>query len=197
MSAKTLLNVQSSGRVNGSITRETSQILINRLTGETEMQVIERDLNTGLPFVDEQWIGANFTDPEARDPHQHEVLALSDSLVKEVKQADILVLGVPVYNFNVPAVLKAWIDMICRARETFRYTENGPEGLLKGKKAYLVMASGGVPIGSEWDHASRYLKQVLGFIGITDVTVIDATQLGDDKSEALARIISKQSTQAA
>jgi FMN-dependent NADH-azoreductase len=78
----------------------------------------------------------------------------------------------------VPAVLKAWIDQVARARVTFRYTENGPEGLLKGKKAFLIIASGGVPLGSEVDYASTYLRHVMGFLGIDDVTLVNANDLG-------------------
>lgn len=172
---KTLLQINSSGRYQGSLTRDVSQAVIEQLTTQGIIeQVHHRDLATGLPFVDEQWIQANFTDPDQRLDTQKERLAFSDSLVNEVQQADVLVIASPIYNFSIPAVLKAWIDMVARARMTFRYTENGPVGLLKDKKAILVMASGGVPIGSEMDLASKYLKQVLGFLGITDVTLIDA-----------------------
>ncbi len=110
---------------------------------------------------------------------------MSDSLVAELKDADVLVIGVPIYNFNVPASLKAWIDMIARARLTFRYTENGPEGLLQGKKAYLVVATGGVPVGSPVDFATPYLKHALGFIGITDVEIIAADRLNSQADEAM------------
>jgi len=102
-------------------------------------------------------------------------------LVEELKAADTIVIGAPIYNFNIPAALKAWIDLIARARLTFKYGENGPVGLLKNKKAYIVMASGGVPIGSAMDFASGYLQHVLAFVGITDVTIIDASQFDLDK----------------
>ena len=95
----------------------------------------------------------------------------------------------PVYNFAIPASLKAWVDLIARARRTFRYTEAGPEGLLKGKKAYLVVASGGVPVGSDYDFATGYLRHVLGFVGITDVTIIAADQQMMD-GEAINRATS-------
>ena len=141
------------------------------------MQLIQRDLAKGIPFIDEQWITANFTPMEERTPEHKAQLSYSDSLVEELKIADHIVIASPIYNFSVPAVLKAWIDMIARARLTFRYTENGPEGLLNNKTAYLVVASGGVPIGSELDFASRYLKQVMTFIGIDKVEVIDASTI--------------------
>ncbi|WP_196140942.1 FMN-dependent NADH-azoreductase [Aliikangiella sp. G2MR2-5] len=178
MSTNNILLVNSSGRYQGSLTRNVSARLVEELQAEDSSQtLIERDLATGLPFIDEQWIGANFTAPEERDKEHKERLSFSDSLVKELQDAEHIVIASPVYNFSVPAVLKAWIDLVARARLTFRYTENGPEGLLRNKKAYLVMASGGVPIGSEADLATRYLKQVMGFIGIDDVTVIDATKV--------------------
>ena len=98
----------------------------------------------------------------------------------------------PVYNFGIPAALKAWVDMITRARLTFRYTENGPEGLVNGKKAYIVLASGGVPVDSPVDFATPYMRQALSFIGIDDVDVIAADQLGsradDSIDEARAQI---------
>ena len=111
------------------------------------------------------------------------MLAASDALVEELRGADVVVIGSPIYNFGVPAALKAWVDMIARARLTFRYTPEGPRGLLDGKKAYVVIASGGVPVDSPVDFATPYLRQALRFVGITDVDVIAADQLnkaGDD-----------------
>ncbi|MFT2093055.1 FMN-dependent NADH-azoreductase [Paraglaciecola sp. 2405UD69-4] len=173
-----ILSINSSGRYQGSLTRLVSEKLVNELQKQdSSLRVTERDLAKGLPFVNEQWIEANFTDPEMRNDSQKDVLAFSDSLVSELQNAEHIIIGSPIYNFSIPAVLKAWVDMVARARVTFRYTENGPEGLLKNKKAYLIMASGGVPIGSEMDFATSYLKQVLRFIGITDVTLIDATKV--------------------
>lgn len=175
---KSILMVNSSGRYEGSVTRAASEQVLSRLiTKEPTVEVVRRDLAVGLPFIDEQWISANFTDPSERRSAQKESLELSDGLVKELQRADSIIIASPIYNFSIPAVLKAWIDLIARARLTFQYTENGPEGLLTNKKAYLVMASGGVPIGSEADLATKYLIQVLGFVGITDVEVIDASQL--------------------
>ena len=124
----------------------------------------------------ENWVAANFTDEAERSDAQKAELALSDTLVEELIAADILVIGTPIYNFGIPAALKAWIDMVARARMTFHYTANGPEGLLTGKKAYILVASGGTEIGSEIDFATGYLRHVLGFIGITDVTFIAADQ---------------------
>ncbi|VAW45237.1 FMN-dependent NADH-azoreductase [hydrothermal vent metagenome] len=172
---KTLLTINSSGRKTDSITRgmvEKVTAYIN--STHDKLTMIEQDLTSGIPFVDESWIGANFTPDENRNQIQVDRLQQSNELVAEIKQADYLVIGSPIYNFSIPAVLKAWIDQIARAGLTFKYTEQGPVGLVTGKKAILVMASGGVPIESELDFATPYLKQLLKFIGITDVTVIDA-----------------------
>lgn len=179
-----ILHINSSGRVEGSVTRDISAQLVGQLQQQTGHQLIRLDLAEGLPFIDEQWIAANFTDPAERSERQKAKLALSDSLVADLQQASHIVIAAPIYNFSVPAVLKAWIDMVARARVTFRYTENGPEGLLKGKKAYLVVASGGVPLGSEVDYASTYLRHVLGFLGIDDVTLVDANALGRAANES-------------
>ena len=186
---KNLLQINSSGRFEGSITRQLSDLLIKQIKAvQPELTLINRDLATGLPFIDEQWIGANFTPADQRNSSHQETLEFSNELVSELQQADTIVIASPIYNFSIPAVLKAWIDLVARAQLTFKYTENGPEGLLRGKKAYVVVASGGVPIGSEMDFASGYLKQVLAFIGITDVTLIDASKinLSDDNDQTSA-----------
>ncbi|MEM7499017.1 MAG: NAD(P)H-dependent oxidoreductase, partial [Pseudomonadota bacterium] len=132
------------------------------------------DLAEGLPLIDETWIGANVTDPAERSAAQEEALTLSETLIGEIEAADTLVIGVPIYNFGVPAAFKAWIDLIARARRTFRYTENGPVGLLEGKRAILVVASGGTEVDGGIDFATPWLRHVLGFIGIHDVEVIKA-----------------------
>jgi len=184
-----VLRIDASARQNGSTTRALGDDLIARLNAvHGEIVVTERDLSSGLPFLNEGWVGANFTDPDQRSEEQNAELALSDELIAELKDADVLVIGVPVYNFGVPAVLKAWVDLIARARVTFRYTENGPVGLLEGKKAYLVAASGGTAIGSEIDFATPYMRHVLGFVGVHDVTVIAADrQMADETAQERAR----------
>lgn len=189
-----VLRIDSSARRQGSVTRELADLLVDRLASQAgEIRLVVRDLAEGLPFVNEEWIGANFTDPDARSERQRVVLAGSDSLVAELMEADVLVIGAPMYNFGIPAALKAWIDMVARARLTFRYGENGPVGLLDGKRAYLVMATGGTPVGSGIDFASGYLRHVLAFMGIMDVEIIAAERLmaqGEDaRAAAVAEII--------
>lgn len=173
----TILHINSSERFEDSVTRQVSAELVSALQKQSGFVIKSRDLAKGIPFIDEDWIHANFTDPEQRTDKNKQALATSDQLVEELQAAEILIIASPIYNFSVPAVLKAWIDQVARARVTFRYTENGPEGLLKAKKAYLVMASGGVPLGSEADYASTYLTLIMNFLGIQDVTVVDAGSL--------------------
>ena len=183
---KRVLEISASARTESSASRQLSKDLIAALDDRHDgVQIVHRDLIDGLPFVDADWIEANFTPDESRTAKHRETLAFSDSLVAELRNADILVIGVPVYNFSIPAALKAWIDMIARARETFRYTKDGPEGLLDGKKAYLVVATGGVPVGSPMDFATPYLRHVLAFIGITDVEVIAADKLNSQAEESM------------
>lgn len=174
-----ILRIDASTRDEGSITRQLSDELIAALRGRHgRVTVVTRDLaRTPPPLLDADWLAANFTEPHARNAQQRAALAHSDELVAELMAADTVVLGMPVYNFGVPAALKAWIDQVARARVTFRYTENGPVGLLEGKRAYLVVASGGVAVGSSADFATGYLRQVLGFLGITAVEIVAADQL--------------------
>lgn len=188
-----ILQINASSRYQESITRKITQLITAKLTAKlTEKsldtpnasndsqateKVIYRDVTKGLPFIDEAWIEANFTAPEDRSSTHQATLALSNELVAELQQAEHIVIGAPIYNFSVPASLKAWIDLIARARLTFEYTAQGPKGLLKHKKAYVVLASGGVPIGSEMDFASKYLTHVLAFIGITDTVIIDSSTI--------------------
>ncbi len=170
-----VLRVDASARVEGSITRQLADRLLEGLAARVDgVSVIRRDVAQGLPFVDADWVAANFTDPDARSVAQRETLAGSDALVEEVKAADVWVIATPIYNFGVPASLKAWIDLIARARATFRYTEQGPQGLLANKKVYILTATGGTEVGSAIDFATPWLKFVLGFLGVTDVEVIAA-----------------------
>ncbi len=174
----TILQIDSSGRTTGSLSRQVGQMVTHRLLQENPNLIINyRDVAQGLPLIDEKWISANFTPFDQRDDQAKDVLGFSDKLVSELQQAKYIVIASPTYNFNIPAYLKAWVDLIARAKLTFEYTENGPVGLLKDKKAYLVIASGGVPIGSDADFVSQYLKHIMSFVGITDVKIIDATKI--------------------
>jgi len=142
-----ILKIDASARHNGSISRQLSGKVVDHFAELGGVQVVERDLKVALPFVTEDWIGANFTKANERSDAQIEVLSFSDRLVNELEQADTV-------------------------GRTFRYTENGPEGLLNGKRAIILVASGGTKVGSDIDFATPYLRHALKFIGITDVTFI-------------------------
>lgn len=175
--SKNILHIDSSGRGQESVTRQASKIIVNQLlTKLPDSLVVSRDVTHGIKFVDEEWIAANFTQENDRTNGQNTKLLLSDTLVNELQAADYIVIGAPIYNFSIPASLKAWVDMVARVGVTFKYTQNGPIGLLENKKAYIAMASGGIEIGKEYDFSSNYLKHVLGFLGITELTIIDVNK---------------------
>ena len=183
--AHTVLHIDSSPRLSGSISRDLTADIVARLTGA---HIITRDLtDTPVPQITEDWIGASFTPADDRSDAQKDTLALSEELVEELIAADTIVIGVPMYNFSVPAALKAWIDHVARPGRTFNYTADGPVGLLQGKRAIIAMATGGVPHGSDVDFATPYLKFFLGFIGITDVTVVAADGANADEAAARAK----------
>lgn len=183
-----ILEISSSGRQHGSVTRQLSADLIAALEDHHgSVDITRRNLSAGVPFLNEAWIEANFTPDEDRTPKHLETLAYSDERVDELKNTDVLVIGVPVYNFSIAATLKAWIDMIARARLTFQYTDNGPVGLLEGKKAYLVVATGGVPVGSPMDFATPYLRHALSFVGISDVEIIAAEGMNSNAEDSMDR----------
>ncbi len=179
---KTILHIDASARREGSATRELSNRIVKHLNAG---RIIRRDLATPLPLLTEDWIAANFTPADQRDEVQRDQLALSDDLVTELQQADTIVIGLPIYNFSVPAAFKAWIDLVARVGLTFSYTENGPKGLLEGKRAVLAIASGGTAVGSDIDFATDYAKHVLGFIGINNVDVVAADRMALDAEAAL------------
>ena len=180
-----VLSVHASGRKTGSTSRQLAGEVLDKLSESITTTFVERDLADGVPHVNASWIGANFTPEEDRSAEQSATLSYSDELVSELKAADVIVISTPVYNFSIPAALKAWVDQIARARLTFKYTPDGPVGLLEGKRAIIVVASGGTAVGSEIDFATPYLKHVLGFVGITDVSVVAADQQMADADAAL------------
>ena len=180
----TVLRIDASARRDGSESRALTQRIVDRLEPQS---IIQRDLAVAIPTIDADWLAANWTPADERSDEQRAALALSDSLIEEIKAADTLVIGTPIYNFGIPANLKAWIDQIARAGITFRYTEAGPEGLLTGKRAIIAIASGGTQVGSDVDFASGYLRHVLGFIGITNVQVVAADQLMIDADASHAK----------
>lgn len=182
---RNILHIDASARFQGSASRAVSARIVERLKAAYPgARVTVRSLDT-VPTLDEAAVHAFFTPADARTPAQVAIVAASDALIAELKAADDIVIGTPIYNFGIPAPLKAWIDQIARAGETFRYTETGPEGLLTGKRAFLAVAAGGVTPGSEWDYAERYLRHVLGFVGVTDVTTVAADRMAMAAEESL------------
>lgn len=183
----TVLRIDASARRDGSITRGLNDRVINHMTDTAAPHVITRDLaDNPLPQITEDWIGANFTPDTERTEHQRALLAQSDTLVAEIEAADLLVIGLPIYNFGIPAALKAWVDLVARAGRTFRYTADGPVGLLTGKRAIVTVASGGTQAGSDIDFATGYIRHVLGFLGIEDVDIIAADRMALDPEATLA-----------
>ena len=177
---QTVLHIDASGTLVGSATRAATAQIVADLNAD---KVISRDLaETPLPQIDAAWIAARLVPAETLTDVDRDTLALSDSLVAELKEADTIVIGLPVYNFGMPAALKAYIDLVARPKVTFAYTEGGPVGLLEGKKAIVAVASGGTPIDSDWDFATPHMRQVLGFLGITDVTVVNARDVVEAKA---------------
>lgn len=172
-----VLRIDSSPRTVTSVSRQLADKVVDRLAPGT---VVRRDVSGGLPVVGEEWIGANFTPAENRSPAQRDELGLSDSLVAELAAADVVVISLPIWNFGVPSSLKSWVDLVARAGVTFQYTSEGPKGLLTGKRAVLVVASGGTEVGSQIDFATSYMRHVLGFIGIQDVDVVAADRMAID-----------------
>ncbi|EEX49890.1 FMN-dependent NADH-azoreductase [Pasteurella dagmatis] len=159
-------------------TNSQSNLLSNYLTSKlSNKNIVERDLATNvLPHFDS--VTANALRGEAKNEEEKALLALSDTLVEELKNSDLVVINAPMYNFNIPTQLKSYFDFIARPRVTFQYTENGPEGLIKGKKALVILTSGGIHQGSATDLVAAYMKIMLGFIGITDVEFVYAEGLG-------------------
>ncbi len=174
-----ILQINASARSAGANSTRLADAITARLTAKNPGAVVElRDLaSQPHPVLDEPSLGALFTPADQRTPEQAARVALDDALIAQVQGADAIVLGVPMYNFGVPVQLKTWIDAIARAGVTFRYTENGPEGLIKGKKVYVALARGGLYRDTPADSQVPYLKSVLGFLGMTDVEFIYAEGL--------------------
>lgn len=174
-----ILQINASARREGANSTRVANTIVARLqAAHPGAQLTLRDLAvTPHPVLDEAALGALFTPADQRTAEQCARVALDDALIAEIQAHDTLVLGVPMYNFGVPVQLKSWIDAIARAGVTFRYTETGPEGLLKGKKVYVALARGGLYRDTANDSQVPYLKSVLGFLGLSDVRFIYAEGL--------------------
>jgi FMN-dependent NADH-azoreductase len=176
----TLLHIDSSPAYGRSVSRELTAAFVSEWkASHPDGKVIERDLNaTPLSPVTGEWIAAAYTPPQARTPEQQELLSFSDSLLAELEEADEYVIGAPMHNFGVPSVLKLWIDQIARVGRSFSYTERGPKGLILGKKATFIIATGGIYDAqtqmASFNFVEPYLRSVFAFIGVTNTTFITA-----------------------
>src|SRR3984893_16231745 len=175
-----LLHIDSSPLYGRSVSRElTASFVAQWKYSHPDGRVVDRDLNaTPISPITSQWVSAAYTPEEARTPEQKELLSLSDSLLAELEQADEYVFGVPMHNFGVPSVLKLWIDQIARVGRTFSYADGTPKGLLTGKKATFIIATGGIYDAqtrmSSFNFVEPYLRSVFGFLGVTDATFLTA-----------------------
>jgi FMN-dependent NADH-azoreductase len=176
----TLLHLDSSPLGEASISRHLSNEFVQHWKkANSDGKIIRRDTTTSnIPAVTAAYVGAVYTPADSLTPEQKELLALSDTLIGELEQADEYVLGVPMHNFSIPSTLKLWIDQIARVNRTFSYATGTPVGLLTGKKANILIASGGnYDAGTameSFNHAGPYLRTIFGFLGVTDVTFLNA-----------------------
>jgi FMN-dependent NADH-azoreductase len=179
---KTVLLINASPRGEQSVSRGLSQHFVEGLKAkEGPLTLVERDLTTTpLPFLDQDLITAYYTPEDKRSDGQRQALAVSDRLVDELLAADFVVLAAPVWNFGVPASVKAWMELVARVGRTFRYSADGPQGLIPSKPVTVIKSSGGVfseGPSKAWDFYEGYVRHFLGFLGLTDVTVIRAEGL--------------------
>jgi FMN-dependent NADH-azoreductase len=174
-----LLRIDSSARRN-SVSRQLTERFVETWKKENPAgEVVERDLaKTHLPQITDEWTLAAYSDPATLTPAQRDTLSVSEALIEELLAADTIVIGAPMYNLTVSAPLKAWIDQVVRLGRTFLYGPNGPDGVLKGKKVIVLTSRGGAfrpgTSAAQYDHQEPYLRHILGFVGLTDVTFIHA-----------------------
>ncbi|HEY6849401.1 MAG TPA: NAD(P)H-dependent oxidoreductase [Terracidiphilus sp.] len=203
----TLLHIDSSPLYGRSVSRQLTDAFVTQWkTSHPDSTVIDRDLNlTPIPPINADWVGAVYTPEEARTQQQKESLSLSDALLTELEQADEYVFGVPMHNFGVPSVLKLWIDQITRVGRTFSYADGTPKGLIIGKKATFIIATGGIYDAqtqmASFNFVEPYLRSLFGFLGLTDTTFLTAggtmaLNHGQDRDAFLAPHLHTVQTQA-
>ena len=187
-----ILQLKSSLYLNdGQSSKLADAFVARQKATNPQTQVVVRDLAADpVPHLSAERFGAFIAKPESRSAEQQRVVAFSDALIDELRAADAIVLGLPMYNFGIPSTLKAYFDHVARAGETFRYTDKGPVGLLTGKKAIVFATRGGLYAGTPLDSQTAYIEAFFAFLGITDVEFVYAEGLamGDGKREiALAQ----------
>jgi FMN-dependent NADH-azoreductase len=191
-----VLQIKTSLSDTGNANRFADAFITQWRARHPEDRIVTRNLGREpIPHLDETAITGFFAPAERRTPEQRAAAELSDELIAELQAADVLVLGVPMYNFGIPSTLKAWIDHVARAGITFEYTENGPVGLVQDKQVFVLAARGGVHRGTPQDTQTAYLRNVLGFLGMTDVNFVYAeglalgeTAKGQAETDALGQI---------
>ena len=172
-----IYQIDSSARKDGSTSRALAKKLLNKIKKPND-EVIYRDLNDEMVFVTGLTESGMNIDEKDQNENHKKMFELSNQLVKELKESDTIIISAPIYNYGPPATLKAWSDLVARVGETFRFKPNGRrEGLLKNKKAYLVITSGGTKLNSKEDFLTPWLKFILNFFGIEEVQVISADQM--------------------
>jgi len=187
-----ILRLDASANPGQSGSRTLGDQLLASIEGQyAACDIRYRDLNQQAQFIDADWISANLSAADERDETARQRLGASDELIAELQWADHIVLTTPMYNFSVPATLKAWIDQVCRAGITFRYTSDGPVGLLTGKRADIVITTGGVPLDSPADFLSGYLRQIFAFIGIDEVNIFAAERMNLDSKTSVEQALQK------
>lgn len=189
--SQTLLHIDASARSGDSDSRQLSAALVSRWRAQhPDRRVVQRDIVTQpLPHLDDTLFSAMMSDASAHTPQQREAADRVNALADEFLAADVLVLGVPMYNFGIPSTLKAWIDHIVTPERTFRYTPEGPVGLAGGRSVYVVSTRGGVHGEGPQDHQVAHLRTVFGFLGIDDIHVIQAEGLdlsAEHREQAMA-----------
>ncbi|MET3977842.1 FMN-dependent NADH-azoreductase [Mucilaginibacter sp. UYP25] len=173
---KKILHIISSPRGEASMSIKLGNAIVEKIKATYPGSTVNtKDLaKTPFPHLEEAHLTSFFTPAEQRTPESLEAIKHSDQAIQEIQDADVIVIGAPLYNFSIPSTLKAWIDHITRAGVTFAYDENGPKGLIKNKKLYIAIPSGGIysegPMKSA-DFAEPYLRFMLGFLGMTDISV--------------------------
>jgi len=175
-----IYQIDCSARKKGSASRDLAKKLLNKIK-KSEDKVVYRDLDDEMLFVAGLTESGMSMPENERTEHHKKMFELSDKLVKELKDSDIIIISAPIYNFGPPATLKAWSDLTARVKSTFKYSPDGKQiGLLENKKVYLIITSGGTRVGSKDDYLTPWLKHVLNFFGITNIQIISADQMSID-----------------
>ena len=180
-----IYQIDSSARKKGSSSRELAKKLLDKIK-KTGDEIIYRDLDDEMLFVSGLTESGMNIEEKDQTEHHKKMFELSDKLVKELKESDVIIISAPIYNYGPPATLKAWSDLVARIGETFKFKENGRrEGLLRNKRAYLVITSGGTKLNSKEDFLTPWLKFILNFFGIEKVDIISADQMALDYEKSI------------